>query len=461
MSVKISLLLNMGAGVWRKGSLVLFRFIQVPLLLTFLGVDDYGRWLVLSSLPSWLTLANMGFGSVASNEMSMAVSAGNLAKARSLYATTYFLIFGIGVVGVAITALLAPYIPWENLLGVTAARHQELTNAVIWLVISVFVSFLGELFNGRFKAAKKAHLAMLVSSFMPWISLLSMVIVLNYSKRFDHLALASLCSVLLYLLSFQWLSWRAFPQLHLSIPEIKIEQFRTLFRKGIAFQAFPLGNAFLFQGSLLVIQTMLGPAAVTLFGTVRTLVRSLNQAMELINQSIWPELSHLFGSGDKVKAARLHQIGVGLAVVVACTGVIGLAFLGPTLYNYWVGKAIELPQHLLLLFLLPIPFNALWFTSSVVHAACNQHEGLAWRYVFASLLSIAFCVLLCYFYGIEGAALSTLVADIVMIPYVLHRSLQLTDDNWKGFSRGILLNAHYLLGFVRKGGAYVSFKMKN
>jgi hypothetical protein len=55
------------------------------------------------------------------------------------------------------------------------------------------------------------------------------------------------------------------------------------------------------------------------------------------------------------------------------------------------------------------------------------------------------CALLAYFFGIEGAALSTIVADILLIPYVLKRSLELVDDTWSDFANGIISQAKHVI----------------
>lgn len=438
MSIKVNLFKNAGAGVWARISIVTFRLVQVPLLLSYLGVANYGRWLVLYSLPSWLILANFGFGNVASNEMSMAVASGNIEKAKSLFSTTFALMTAIAAIGLGISFIVVPLISWENFLTVGAEKHRELSNTVILLTITIFASFPGELFGGRFVAAKKAHTSIIISGFRPWIELLIMFITLKTSTRYDVLALSMLGSMVINFLVMQWLSFKALPDLTFSLSKINRSGFKDLFRKGIAYQAFPLGNALLFQGSLFVVQVILGPVAVAIFGTARTLVRTVNQAMDLINQTVAPELTYLFGVGNKIQASKLHRTAVSISLLTANVGVIFLIILGPILYKFWVGKSIILSLHLLLLFLFPIPFNALWVTSSVVHMACNQHEGLAKRYFVASILSILSCGLLSYFQGIEGAALSTLVADLVLIPYVFKNSLLLTGDTWKGFINGIL-----------------------
>jgi O-antigen/teichoic acid export membrane protein len=437
MQVKFAIFRNMLAGGFGKGSIVLFRLLQVPLLLSALGVEEYGRWLVLASIPSWLALANLGFGSVAATEMSMAVAAGDLPRARGVYSTALALITGIGLSGSCITFLVSPLVPWEKFLSVPIARHSELVMAVNCLSLAVFISFFADTFYGRFQAARKAHQAVWLISGRPWIEFFAMVAVLQFSPRLDLLAAAMLCSSIIFLLLYQWLSRRSMPELTFASSDVQSGRFRLLFKKGIAFQAFPLGNALLFQGSLLIVQYFLGPVAVTLFATARTLCRSVNQSMELVNQAIWPELSRLLGVGDLIRAARLHRIAVLVSVVVALFSFAALAVFGQTLYRWWTDSAIDMPLHVLLLFLLPIPFNALWFTSSVVHAACNQHEGLAIRYMIATGFASATCAVLSYTQGIEGAAIASLVSDLVLIPYVVKRSLALTGDSWSGLALGL------------------------
>jgi O-antigen/teichoic acid export membrane protein len=437
MELKKALFKNFLASGWGKVSAVIFRLIQVPILLSFLGIDDYGRWLVLYTLPSWLSLANLGFGSVAANDISIAIGKGDIAKARMIFSSTFRVLLYILLAGIILILPPAIFFHWEKFLRLPAERHNEIMWVLIWFTFSTLLSFFGEIFQARFRAARKAHVYIFLYSFRPWVELLATIIVLQFTIRLDYLALAVLCSTILFIIAVQWLSYRAMPQLSYASSYVQKGQLRNLFKKGLAFQAFPLGNALIYQGNILVVQLILGPAAVAVFGSVRTLVRSINQMLELINQVMWPELSFLFGTGDLQKAARLHRIGVVSSIVIAVFFMLVLGIFGEKLFSFWTGGAFTLSQPLLLLFLLPIPFNSLWFTSSVIHMASNNHEGLAVRYLIAMVLAVIGCVVLSWLFGMEGAAVSTVIADIILIPYVFKVSLLLTGDTLEKFLRGI------------------------
>jgi O-antigen/teichoic acid export membrane protein len=438
MDVKQNILKNASALIFSKASNSIIGLLNVPLLIHFLGVEDFGRWTVLYTIPSWLAFTNLGFGSAGANQMSMFVSNGDLQNARKVFSTTLAIITLITVLGSAISILVAPFINWEVFLKADKTRHIELYLSVIWMCLTVYISFLYEAFGGIFRAAHKAHLGALLSSSLPWLNLLAIFIALKISVRFDFIALSLLLSNIVFLFIYVSLCINALPALSFSIKLIRPLEFNYLFRKGFAFQAFPLGNALTIQGNIIIIQLLLGPVAVALFGTVKTLVNIIRQIIEIISQSTWPELSHIIGANDLKQAASINRIGVALSITLSISGFLVLSLLGVPIYSFWVGKSLSLPFHLLVLFLIPIPFFALWKTSSVVLMACNKHEGLAIRYIVAALMSSIACLILTYIFGIEGSAISIIIMDLLLIPYVIKASLRITDDTWINFVSGTL-----------------------
>jgi hypothetical protein len=58
------------------------QILLVPILLHGWGIERYGVWLLLSSIPTYLTFSDFGFTFIAKNEMTMKV-AGGTSMARS------------------------------------------------------------------------------------------------------------------------------------------------------------------------------------------------------------------------------------------------------------------------------------------------------------------------------------------------------------------------------------------
>src|SRR5260370_14083264 len=83
-----------GFGATALGPVVtaIVQIVSVPVFLHFWGVKLYGEWLILSAIPTYLMLSDMGFGSVAGHDMTMPVSPGHRAGALETFHITSVLI---------------------------------------------------------------------------------------------------------------------------------------------------------------------------------------------------------------------------------------------------------------------------------------------------------------------------------------------------------------------------------
>ena len=122
-----------------------------------------------------------------------------------------------------------------------------------------------------------------------------------------------------------------------------LETFRYLLVPGVAFVAFSVGTGLSLQGFTIVIGLTLGAAAVVVFSTTRTLTRVGVQALDVIKNSIWPELSLSIGSGRLDEAREILHRAVQGAVVGSLCLVIGMAFFGIPVIHWWTAGLVEPP----------------------------------------------------------------------------------------------------------------------
>src|ERR1700723_776872 len=64
---------------------IAIQLVGMPILLAKWGVDQYGLWLMVSTLPVYLTMADIGYTQVAANEMAMAFAAGDRARTLTVF----------------------------------------------------------------------------------------------------------------------------------------------------------------------------------------------------------------------------------------------------------------------------------------------------------------------------------------------------------------------------------------
>src|SRR5271170_1745805 len=70
-SLQRRLIAGFGANTFSRLSTTLTQIFSVPIFLSHWGVHLYGEWILLNTIPSYLGLSDVGFGSVAGNEMTL------------------------------------------------------------------------------------------------------------------------------------------------------------------------------------------------------------------------------------------------------------------------------------------------------------------------------------------------------------------------------------------------------
>jgi O-antigen/teichoic acid export membrane protein len=161
--------------------------------------------------------------------------------------------------------------------------------------------------------------------------------------------------------------------------------------------------------------------------------------MEVINHSIWPEMSLLLGGGHLQQATAVHRAAVASTLATGFASVAFAAVLGPWIFGVWTLHRLPPVTHsLMAIFALSILAQSMWHASFFVHLAANKHEGAALRFVTGAILAVALCYPLAKIGGLYGAAGSPLILDALMIPHTVCTALQMTGDTLPGFLAGLV-----------------------
>src|SRR5262245_24251439 len=103
---------NAGGFLW----VTLYQLASVPVLTALWGVQDYGIWLMLTALPSYFALSDLGFVSAAQSEMAMRFARGERNETLAIYQSVWVLIWVATVVlaAMAAVAITLPNVLWAG-----------------------------------------------------------------------------------------------------------------------------------------------------------------------------------------------------------------------------------------------------------------------------------------------------------------------------------------------------------
>lgn len=405
----------------------------VPLLLHGWGAAKYGDWLILSAIPSYLSMSDLGFGDASGSDMTARVAGGSRQEALNTFQSSWALLTAVSVLLLMVSCGLVSHIPWQHWLHLSSLSDAQAAWIVLILAGYVLVGQQIGVLESGFRC--DGHFAF-GASFASLVRLSEAVAGTIAGLATGYLAVVALTYLLVRMsgtLAYAAILRHKSPWLQMGVRHAKLDRIRELAAPAAGFVALPLGNALSVQGLTLVIGSVLGPVAVTAFSTMRTLSRLNFQALGIVARGMWPELSAAFGRGDLALARRLHRRAYQFGLASSLAGVGLLWLLGPLVYHAWIRNAVSLDSTCFHVLLAVCLANSLWYISSVVPMSANAHSGMALAYLITAAASAALSWVLVHPLGLTGAALALLSIDLVMCGLVLGISLRQLDDSFARF----------------------------
>jgi len=411
----------------------IIQLVQVPVFLHYWGVNLYGEWMIVNSVPSYLAFSNIGFGSVAGNEMTMLNSANDREGALRVFQSCWWLIAAICCGTGFLLAIALYFIPVADGLKLHAIGPVDAKWVLLYLGLSVLLSQLEQLIGAAYTCVGRYAYGNFMKNLFSLLAFGAMIVPVAFGAGARTTALVYAVSngfftVVLCFMVRRDIPWLRFGWQHASFAEI-----RKLTGPAVAFMGFPIGNALNLQGTLMAVGYALGPAEVVVFGTARTVSRVALQMVQMVNTTFWPELSLAYGAQNFDLIRTLHRRACQMAFLIAAVVVTGMMSVGPWFLTRWTSGHVPPSRPLLAILLFVVVLYALWSTSSTLLAATNKHQKLAAWYIFGTSVTIVFTYVLARHYGVYGAAASLIISELVMNGYVLPASIQLSHDTFSGF----------------------------
>jgi O-antigen/teichoic acid export membrane protein len=406
----------------------------VPILLHAWGAAKYGDWLILSALPAYLSISDMGFGDASGSDMTVRAAAGDHEGAIETFHSSWLLLTAVASLLLSVIATAVWWVPWKSWLNLSSITNHDASWVALTLaayaITAQFTGILESGFrcDGHFATGNVGLTLMRLAE-----SLVATAVGITANRGLLPPALAYLTVRLVSTVAYGLVLRRLSPWIVIGFSRASLKVIRRLSGPAAGFIAMPMANAVSFQGFTVLIGAVLGSTAVTAFSTIRTLTRVGCQLLTMVQRVLWPELSAAFGSGDIPLARRLHRY--------ACQAGISLAFLsgailwivGPYAYHLWVRDAVSFDSACYRVLLVDLFVNALWLMSSVVPMSTNVHQKIAIAQLSGTVGSLLLAWILLHPYGNTGAAIALFAPEVWMCWVVLPTAFRQVHETPREF----------------------------
>ena len=398
-------------------------YVSIPLFLKFLGKQDYGLWMTIFSIVSWIYTFDLGIGNGLRNKLSESFAKKDYIYAKEYITTGYiilsivaFSILFLGLIGIKITNItkfLNINFYAENYIKLVFISIFSLTiiNFIILLYkvfyFSIHNSFIGELNNFIFQ-----------------ISFIFLLYLLNYFNKINLISIAIIYpGINLIIGIFATINFfKKYPNLKPNLKFFKKEKIEEINGLGIIFFIIQISMLVILTTDNMLITKYIGANEVTTYSIVSKLFQILLILEGLISAPMWTLFIDAYVKKDK-KWIKKAFINLNLLFLLLILGVIIMIYIFPYIVKIWIGQEFIYPRYLILfwgLFILNRVYGDIYM---IFINATGRIKLQMYLYILGAIVNIPLTI---YFIkdlnmGSSGAILAT---NICMLPLAIIMPIQ-------------------------------------
>lgn len=398
----------MGAGAFGQAVNVLIQLASLPLFLYRWDLPTYGTWLMLSALPAYLSMADVGMVSTAGNRMTMEMARDRVDVASAVFHSASVFM----AITCLVTAMLAT--PAVLLFPLPGLTNIDERTALLALIYSVLLTLIGGLSDAMFRATGRYALGASLGTLVRLAEWLGWIAGLLIWGSFASVALCGLAARTGGVLVSVYISSRNAKGLRWGLSDASFAEVRAMVKPALSFMLFPLANAISFQGATLLVGHLFGTTVVALFNTYRTIARVAVQVTGTFGHALWAEFAHLFGQGGAHAVRALYMRSTWLGIAISVTLSLVLYGMAPWLLDVWTHGRIDFEPMLMSLLLAYAAVCGSWHVPRVLLMATNQHIALSAWVLAAAGGAAVLAYGLGHIWGITGVGMGILLAEMAI-----------------------------------------------
>jgi O-antigen/teichoic acid export membrane protein len=293
---------------------LILNFLTIPLLIRFIGVEEYGLWTLVSTVLIVAGLAEGGLSLSTTVFLSRDIANEDIEGISKTLTITATAMLGLGTVGALILWLAS-----QGIVGLfNNLSFSQSSKAISALKISAIVLWarlLQQIFIGVEQAYQKYGLLNILNTLQVILNSLGMIVVAWLGGKVVALMQWQLVAGMLILALHCWASLSLLSK---AKPKFKWSMSKSLeiMRYGFSTWFISLGSTIFQQGDRLIVGAVLGTKLLGVYAAITSITTQINLLSGVAVQPLLPRLGSLL-EGEKKYLEKQIKLAVQTSIIIA------------------------------------------------------------------------------------------------------------------------------------------------
>lgn len=410
------------------------QILLIPIFLSVWSINAYGEWLIITAIPTFLALSDMGFITSGSNELARRASNKKLEDVENYYSHYIVLCTVWCLAFMGIILLFVCFFPLVDIFKLSFYTEEESKWIFGLLCFSALINQNSLAVLAGLRVKERYHIGLWIRALSALIKMITLIIGL-YFFSISPIVVAFI--ILLYSIVSYYIEKIIVLNFGLKAKWIKLYKGGEVKLKdilvGVEYMLLPFAQMIILQGSIVLIGVYFTGKEVAIFSTHRTLSRLVSSILQMTTNPLTAEVGLLQKKEDRAKLKTIILLISRITIWISIFFVLILMLSGRSIFYFWTHGKINFMPKLFLILLLITLFETMWRTLSTVRLGTNQHQPLVRGYFILSIIGTAFAILIAQYSSFENTILVYLFIDIFMCVVVAKYTLPLLNITYRHY----------------------------
>jgi len=400
-----------------QGINTIANFLLVSATLNYLGVEEYGVWITLTSTITWFNFLDIGLAHGLRNKYAEAKADNDHEKVKGLVSTAFFSLLTISSVAFLILISIGLFMDWSVILNAPSELRDQLKTIGLVMISTFCIKLIINIVTVLKTADQHPALSNFLITSGNVLALFAIYCLVGLDLfSFLNLGLVIVIAQILPLtIAFIYLFSSTYQPIFPKWKYFSVQHIKSIFNIGFKFFGIQLTGLFILQSNVLIIAHVCGQEKVTDFNIAFKYLWIIIILFTAIMTPMWSATTEAYMKND-ISWLKNSMKNVKKAwVLLVLMGVI-MVLLSPFVYKIWLDGKIDVDFKLIILMLLYFVFT---MRHSMYRTFMNGVSKVKLQFfvsLIQALLHIPLAILSAKFFGVYGVLL-------VMILWVMLNSV--------------------------------------
>jgi O-antigen/teichoic acid export membrane protein len=329
--------------------------ISIPITAHYLGKEQFGIWLLISTFANWISIADLGLTNSLVNILSFSLASSDREASKKAVSSAFFPMLTFGFLLLLLCFILSFYSHLDEYLNIQVSTSSQIDTHWSVAVVICFFAIKIPLSIPRciFTAYQQGYIYQLWTGLTNFLSLPSLLILQHYNANLPCLLAGFFaCMVLGDILAGVDIFYFRQPWLKPKLRLCDSSMFHSLFKVGAQFWIIQICAICIYQTDLIIVSQLFGIAEVSVYGLLIRMFSLIEGVCASFLSPLWPAYTNAQSNEDYQWIKKTFRNSVIGAFIWAVSAGGTLVTFSPILVNSFLGEntsfSIHLPIYMLI-----------------------------------------------------------------------------------------------------------------